>query len=48
MNAPDVPFLTELDSRAEVKGSRDPLALSGARVRALRTLADIMGSLPHI
>ena len=33
MNAPDVPFLTELDSRAEVKGSRDPLGIQSIWVR---------------
>ena len=33
MNAPAVPFLTELDARAEVKGSRDPLGIQSVWVR---------------
>jgi hypothetical protein len=33
LNAPFAPFLTELDSRAEVKGSRDPLGIQSVWVR---------------
>lgn len=33
MNAPAAPFLTDLDSRAEVKGSRDPLGIQSVWVR---------------
>ncbi|MGH6623293.1 MAG: hypothetical protein ACREBN_04940, partial [Burkholderiaceae bacterium] len=33
MNATSAPFLTELDSRAEIKGSRDPLGIQSVWVR---------------